>query len=197
MWNERYSIDDYLYGTKPAEFLKSHSGLLLPGLAGLAVADGEGRNSVFLAQHGVETTAFEASPVAVTKARALADARRVSVDYHVAEFESWRWEPERFDLVVAIFIQFLGPQAIGMAFEKMQRTLRPGGRILLHGYRPEQLEYGTGGPPDAENLYTEELLREAFGGTKIELLASYDTEIREGAGHVGRSALIDLVAQKL
>lgn len=79
----------------------------------------------------------------------------------------------------------------------MQRTLRSCGRILLHGYRPEQLECGTGGPPVAELMYTEELLREAFSGTEIELLDSYDTEIREGTGHVGRSALIDLVARKL
>lgn len=197
MWDEHFSRDGYYFGTEPAKFLKNHAGLLSPGLAALAVGDGEGRNSVFMAEQGVETTAFDASAVAVAKARALAEARHAAVDYHVAEVESWRWERERFDLVVAIFIQFLEPRARAMAFENMQRTLRPGGRILLHGYRPEQLEYDTGGPPVAEQMYTEELLREAFSGTEIELLDSYDTEIREGTGHVGRSALIDLVARKL
>ena len=197
MWDERYSRDDYLFGTKPADFLKNHSHLLRPGLAGLVVADGEGRNSVYVAEHEVETTAFDASPVAVAKARALAEARQVAVDFHVAKSEGWGWDPERFDLVVAIFIQFLGPQAMASQFENMQRTLRPGGRLLLHGYRPKQLEYRTGGPPDRENLYTEELLRQAFDGMEIEVLTSYDTEIREGTGHVGRSALIDLVARKI
>ena len=196
MWDKRYARKDYLFGTEPSEFLNNHRDQLQPGLTGLAVADGEGRNSVFLAEQGIETTAFDASPVAVTKARALAEARQVSVDFHVAEVETWGWEPERFDLVVAIFIQFLGPQAMAKAFESMHQTLRPGGRLLLHGYRPKQLEYGTGGPPLVENLYTEELLRTAFDGMDLEVLVAYDAELREGTGHVGRSALIDLVARK-
>ena len=197
MWDERYSRKDYLFGTEPADFLKHHSDLLRPGLAGLAVADGEGRNSVFLAEQGVEITAFDASPVAVAKARELAEARGVTVGYHVADVEGWTWERDRFDLVVAVFIQFLGPEAMAQAFEKMRRTLRPGGRVLLHGYRPKQLEYGTGGPSDVENLYTEEMLRKAFDGMAIEKLSSYDAELREGSGHVGQSALIDLIARKL
>ncbi|MEM7355015.1 MAG: class I SAM-dependent methyltransferase [Acidobacteriota bacterium] len=197
MWDERYSQNGYLFGTEPADFLKNRSDLLSPGLTALAVADGEGRNSVFLAQHGVETTAFDASPVALAKAKALAGAQKVRVDYHVAEMERWPWQRRAYDLVVAIFIQFLAPTAMAHAFQGMQQALRPGGRILLHGYRPEQLEYRTGGPPEVENLYTEELLRQAFEGLDIERLASYDAEIREGTGHVGRSALIDLVARKL
>ena len=197
MWDERYSREEYVFGTEPADFLKHHRDLLRSGLAGLAVADGEGRNSVFLAEQGVETTAFDASPVAVAKARELAKAREVTVDYHVADVEGWSWERDRFDLVVAVFIQFLGPEAMSDAFAKMQQTLRPGGRVLLHGYRPEQLEYRTGGPSDVENLYTEALLREAFKGTEIELLRSYDADLQEGEGHVGRSALIDLIARKL
>ncbi len=196
MWDQRYSRNGYLFGTEPADFLRKHSALLQRGLAGLAVADGEGRNSVFMAEHGVTTTAFDASPVAVNKAQALAGSRRVSVDFQVAEMETWDWRKDRFDLVVAIFCQFLEPRARSTAFDDMQRTLRPGGRILLHGYRPEQLEYQTGGPPDAEKMYTEELLREAFGGMEIEMLSSYDSEIHEGKGHVGRSALIDLIARK-
>jgi hypothetical protein len=78
----------------------------------------------------------------------------------------------------------------------MQRTLRPGGRLLLHGYRPEQVALGTGGPPDPTHMYTEELLRDSFGAMDIERLASYDAVIEEGAGHNGTSALIDLVAVK-
>ncbi|MEM8930763.1 MAG: class I SAM-dependent methyltransferase [Acidobacteriota bacterium] len=196
MWDERYAQDGYWFGTEPAEFLTRQSQLLRPGLEALVIADGEGRNSVYLAERGVETTAFDASPVAVTKARSLAEARQVEIAFHVADVESWTWEPERYDLVVAIFIQFLGPRAMATTFEAMQRTLRPGGRVLLHGYRPEQLAYRTGGPSAVENLYTEALCREAFAGLEIEHLGSYDAEIREGTGHVGRSALLDLVARK-
>ena len=75
-------------------------------------------------------------------------------------------------------------------------ALRPGGRLLLHGYRPEQIQYGTGGPSDPAHLYDEALLADAFASMDIEELRSYDTEISEGAGHSGMSALIDLVATK-
>jgi hypothetical protein len=97
---------------------------------------------------------------------------------------------------VAIFIQFADPEFRARIFAGMQQATKPGGLILLQGYRPEQIAYGTGGPPIPENLYTETLLREAFAGWTIEHLASHDSVIEEGAGHSGLSALIDLVARK-
>lgn len=196
MWDERYSIDDYLFGTEPAQFLLDHAHLLVPGQRALAVADGEGRNSVFLAQQGVDVIAMDASPVGVAKAKRLAAERSVTVDARVADVMTWDWTPEAHDLVVAIFIQFLTPEQRPAVFDGMQRTLRTGGRLLLHGYRPEQVALGTGGPSDPANMYTEEMLREAFGGMEIERLASYDAVIEEGTGHLGQSALIDLVATK-
>jgi hypothetical protein len=97
---------------------------------------------------------------------------------------------------VAIFIQFLTPHQRGQVFDGMQRTLRPGGRLLLHGYRPEQVALGTGGPSNPDHMYTEALLLDAFGGMDIERLESYDAVIEEGKGHLGESALIDLIATK-
>jgi SAM-dependent methyltransferase len=196
MWDERYSIDDYLFGTEPADFLLAHAHLLEPGSRCLAVADGEGRNSVFIARQGVEVVAMDASEVGVSKARQLAGARGVSIDFRIADIMTWEWTPDAYDLVVAIFIQFLTPSQWPTVFGGMQHTLRPGGRLLLHGYRPEQVALGTGGPPDPTHMYTEELLREAFGAMDIERLESYDADIHEGVGHAGRSALIDLVAVK-
>jgi SAM-dependent methyltransferase len=196
MWDERYSIDDYLFGTEPAAFLVAHAHLLKPGMRTLVVADGEGRNSVFLAQQGVEVVAMDASPVGVAKARKLAEERGVEVDFRIADIMTWEWTPDAYDLVVAIFIQFLTPQQRPAVFDGMQRTLRPGGRLLLHGYRPEQVALGTGGPPDPTHMYTEDLLHEAFGAMDIERLESYDADIQEGTGHAGTSALIDLVARK-
>ena len=196
MWDERYSTDDYLFGTEPAVFLQSCTPLIEPGQRALAVADGEGRNSVYLAGHGLEVTAMDASSVAIDKARSLAIANGVEVDLRCADIADWDWEPDAYDLVVAIFIQFLDPDQRSVVFEGMQRTLRPGGRLLLHGYRPEQVDYGTGGPPVREFMYTDTLLRAAFADLEIERLESYDAEIVEGTGHVGMSALIDLVARK-
>lgn len=196
MWDERYATDDYLFGTEPAAFLAANAGLLRPGLRALAVADGEGRNSVFLAQQGLNVIAMDGSEVAVAKARTLAGNAGVTIDHRVADVLTWEWEPDAFDVVVAIFIQFVGPAERAVVFDGMKRTVRPGGRLLLHGYRPEQIANGTGGPPTPENMYTEDLLRNAFGDFTIEQLKSYDAVIEEGTGHVGQSALIDLVATK-
>ena len=196
MWDERYSVDGYLFGTEPADFLVANAHFLAPGSRVLAVADGEGRNSVYLAQNGHDVSAMDASPVAVAKARQLAADRGVEIDFRIADILTWDWTPDAHDAVVAIFIQFLSPELRPDVFEGLQRTLRRGGRLLLHGYRPEQVALGTGGPPDPTFMYTEEFLRDSFGGMDIERLESYDTEIDEGAGHVGQSALIDLVATK-
>lgn len=139
---------------------------------------------------------MDASPVGVEKAERLAAERGVTVDFRVADIMSWDWTPDAYDAVVAVFIQFLTPDQRTVAFEGMQRTLRPGGRLLLHGYRPEQVALGTGGPGNPAHMYTEELLLDAFGGMQIDRLESYDATIEEGTGHVGQSALIDLIATK-
>ncbi len=196
MWNERYDTPDYVFGTEPADFLLTHADHLKPGLKGLAVADGEGRNSVFMAQKGVETLAMDMSSNALAKAKKLADARGVAVAHVEASVTDWAWAPAAFDLVVAVFIQFLAPADRDQVFAGMIETLKPGGILMLHGYRPEQLAYGTGGPKAEENLYTEALLRDRFAGLEILALESYDREIDEGVGHSGMSALIDLVARK-
>tara|TARA_R110002167_G_scaffold22935_9_gene81722 strand:+ start:2069 stop:2731 length:663 start_codon:yes stop_codon:yes gene_type:complete len=196
MWDERYAAPGFLFGTEPSQFLKEHRDYLVPGAAALAVADGEGRNSVFLAACGLQVTAMDASHVAVEKARALAAEQGVFVDFHVADILGWDWTPNTYDLVAGIFIQFSPPGERAAVFEGMKRTLKPGGTLLLHGYRPKQIEYGTGGPPHAENMYTEDLLRAAFGDMEILCLAAYDRVVDEGRGHSGMSALIDLVARK-
>jgi SAM-dependent methyltransferase len=196
MWNERYAAPGFLFGTEPAAFLKDQSALLAPGGEALAVADGEGRNSIYLAERGLAVTAMDASDVAVAKARALAAERGVAIDFHVADIGAWDWTPDAFDMVVAIFIQFAPPAERAAIFAGMKRTLRPGGVLLLHGYRPEQVDNGTGGPPQREHMYTQALLREAFGDMEILRLAAYDRLIEEGTAHSGMSALIDLVARK-
>ena len=195
-WDERYAADEYLFGTTPNAFLAREVHRLTPGSRVLAVADGEGRNSVFLAQHGHRVVATDVSERALDKARALAERRGVQVEYQQADLAEWEWPAEAFDAVVGIFIQFAGPQLRADIFDGIHRSLKPGGLLLLEGYREEQLGYGTGGPPNSENLYTEDGLRRAFSTWEIELLDAYDAEIEEGIGHSGKSALIDLIARK-
>jgi len=196
MWNDRYAKPGYLFGTQPAQFLLDHKAYWQEGLSALTVADGEGRNSVFMAGQGVHVTAMDSSDVAVEKAKALAQSKSVEVDFNVADIAKWDWNAKDYDLVVGVFIQFVGPEERATQFEGMKRAVKSGGHILLHGYTPKQLEYGTGGPSFVENLYTEELLRESFSDFEIVELRAFDREIDEGAGHSGMSALVDLVARK-
>lgn len=196
MWDQRFGAPGYLFGTEPAAFLQAEAGRITPGAQVLCVADGEGRNSVWLARQGHDVTAFDASPVAVDKARALAKAAGVTVALHTADADAWGWQAGAFDAVVAIFIQFAPPALRDRIFAGMARTLRPGGLLLLHGYAPRQVGYGTGGPGAAENLYTLEMLRAAFPGWEVLHEADRDAEIHEGTGHSGMSALIDFVVRK-
>jgi SAM-dependent methyltransferase len=195
-WNERFSGEGYLFGEEPNAFLRSQAPRLVPGSKALAVADGEGRNGVWLAQQGLQVTSVDASLVALAKAKALASRRGVAIATLEADLGTWAWPEAAYDLVAAIFIQFARPGVRAGMFEGMKATLRPGGLLLLQGYRPEQLDYGTGGPRIIENLYTEDLLRRAFADLEILELNSHDGHLDEGSAHVGPSALIDLVATK-
>lgn len=196
-WNQRYATsDDYLFGTTPNAFLAAQAHRLSPGMRALAVADGEGRNGVWLARQGLEVVSFDASAVGLAKARRLADAHAVALTTVLSDTASFDWTPQSYDLVVAIFVQFAAPPLRQHMFASMQQALRPGGLLILQGYRPEQLGYGTGGPSAIENFYTADLLRSAFPAMDIEHLHVHDSELSEGQGHRGMSALIDLVARK-
>ena len=196
MWNERYSKPGYLFGIEPARFLQEHSAHLTAGARVLAVADGEGRNSVYMASLGLDVAAMDSSHIAIEKARALAMVQGVDVAFHEADIAKWDWAEGRYDLVVAVFIQFVGPTQRDAIFKGMMRTLKPGGVLMLHGYTPEQIALGTGGPPQAENMYTVEMLKTAFADFEILELNAYERVVDEGEGHSGRSALVDLIARK-
>jgi SAM-dependent methyltransferase len=195
-WNARFAADDYYFGTEPNRFLREHAALLPKSGRVLAVADGEGRNGVWLAQRGLDVLSIDFSPVALAKAAKLAGERGVKLSTEEADLDTWVWPDAAFETVAAIFIQFAGPVLRDRIFAGLKRALKPGGLLLLQGYRPKQLEYKTGGPPIAENLYTEELLRAAFADLNILELRSHDDAIREGRGHDGMWALIDLVARR-
>ncbi|WP_300576147.1 cyclopropane-fatty-acyl-phospholipid synthase family protein [Phenylobacterium sp.] len=195
-WDERYQGEAYLFGEAPNAFLAAQAHRLRPGLSALAVADGEGRNGVWLAEQGLDVLSVDSSPVAQAKAARLAQARGTTLRLEEVDLAGWTWPDAQFDLVAAIFIQFAGPELRDQIFAGLKRALKPGGLLLLEGYRPEQIAYGTGGPRVPENLYTEALLRAAFSDFEIVELSAYDAVIEEGAGHSGQSALIDLVARR-
>ncbi|WP_323037828.1 class I SAM-dependent methyltransferase [Pararhodobacter sp.] len=196
MWEDRYkSSDEYLFGQAPALFLTENPWVVMPGARALCVADGEGRNAVHLARAGMQVTAFDMAPTAVARAQELAAKHGVRIATQVSTWDAWDWR-QSFDLVAAIFVQFMPPEKRVQQFRDLAQALRPGGRLLLHGYTPEQIKLGTGGPGCADNLYTEDLLRQSFPGWHIERLAAYEREVQEGRAHSGHSALIDFVARK-
>jgi len=162
----------------------------------LAVADGEGRNGVWLAEQGAQVHAIDFSPLALEKARKLAGSRGVTLEFEQADVLNWSWPEATYDLVAAIFIQFAPPPERDRIIAGIRRCLKPGGVLILQGYTPKQIEFATGGPPSATNMYTAELLREWFADWKIQHLREHESVISEGSHHHGMSALIDLVAQK-
>lgn len=200
-WDLRYQAagEDYLFGTAPNQYLASKADSFLPGQRAICLADGEGRNSVWLAGLGLRLTAVEPSATALDKAAQLATARQCHVEFIRQDMLDDSWPPAAlhgvFDWVVAIFMQFARPAQRDKQFADMLRLCRPGGRLLLLGYTPAQLALGTGGPSEIDQLYTPELLREAFAGCQFEELAEYEATLQEGLRHQGRSALIGMVAR--
>jgi cyclopropane fatty-acyl-phospholipid synthase-like methyltransferase len=205
IWNERYSGDEYHFGTEANAFLVSQQDLLRPGMSCLALADGEGRNGVWLAEQELDVLSVDSSPVALEKARRLAQQRGVTVKFEQVDLLQNSWPVlgnveggvDKFDVVVGIFIQFVASPQREQMFASIKRCLKPGGLLLLQGYTPRQLVFKTGGPSQVENLYTQTLLRKEFADMEILHLREHDDIISEGVGHSGMSALIDLVARKI
>ena len=195
-WNRRFAGDAYVYGTEANSWLQEHANVWKPGQRVLSVADGEGRNSVWLAGRGLQVDAFDIAEVGVAKARRLAAARGVQVHFEVSDCDAFAWPADTYDGIVAIFVQFADPAMRERLFAHIRRSLRPGGVLVLLGYTPRQLEFATGGPGRADHMYTESLLREAFAGLEIAVLREYEIEVAEGHGHHGRSALVGMVARR-
>lgn len=206
-WDTRFAQDAYIFGTEPNAFLVAAVSHIPQGARVLAVADGEGRNGVWLAQQGYAVHSTDGSKVAVAKSMALAKERGVtvvhrgedlvpgSIFHECADADSWTWPVGEFDAVVGIFIQFTKPHERSIMFQNMIAALKPGGVLLLEGYHHRQLGFGTGGPQALEQLYDHALLSEAFAGLETIELRDYDSEIDEGAGHKGMSALVDYIGK--
>lgn len=198
MWEERFAQSDtYVFGTEPAQFLVEHTPYLVTGQRALSVADGEGRNAVYMAKQGLDVTALEFAPSAVARAKKLAQTHRVALRHLNANMLIDDWvETQSYDLVVGIFIQFATPSERQMQFRDMQASCKPGGVVMLHGYTAKQIELGTGGPPFADRMYSEPQMRSDFQGWDILECRAYEREVQEGRGHSGMSALLDFVARR-
>jgi SAM-dependent methyltransferase len=162
----------------------------------LAVADGEARNGVWLAEQGLDVISIDFSEAAQAKAKALAKERGVKISFIHADAHTWPYPEAAFDVVAEIFTQFSTPRERPMKWAGMGKALKPGGLLILQGYTPKQLEYGTGGPKELDQLYTRAMLEQAFGDFHDLSITEEEREIHEGTSHGGMSAVINLTARK-
>jgi SAM-dependent methyltransferase len=196
-WNERFDTEEFIFGKEPNEYLVEQSQQYLKANDKvLCIADGEGRNSVWLAKEGMRVVGFDASDIALAKARQFAKENAVEIEYSFSDTDSFSWDENAYDAVVGIFIQFADPAMRARIFQQVYRSLKPGGIFILQGYTPKQLEYKTGGPSLIDHLYTEDLIRTLAERFEILDLRCYEKELAEGARHSGMSALLGLVCRK-
>jgi SAM-dependent methyltransferase len=193
-WDERYAAEDYLYGTEPNTFLAEVARELLPGRA-LCLGEGEGRNAAHLAGLGHAVLAVDASAVGMAKAERLARSRGLAVETRVADLADFEIEPASWDAVVSIFCHV--PAALRRELHRRVVVgLKPGGRFILEAYTPRQLEFGTGGPPVVELMMTLEVLRDELAGLVFLHAMELERDVLEGRLHVGRGAVVQIMACK-
>ncbi|WP_323040193.1 class I SAM-dependent methyltransferase [Gemmobacter sp.] len=193
-WDSRFDTATYVFGEAPNIFLRAHAQGLPPGSA-LCVADGEGRNGVWLARQGWDVLSLDFSAVAQRKAADLAARHGVALRLEQADVHDWPYPPAAFDLVADVFSQFSRPGDRARKWNGMRRALKPGGHLIVVGYSPKQLDHRTGGPSEVANLYTPDLLRSAFAGLDILALDEVEAVLDEGPGHSGMSAVVTLLAR--
>lgn len=194
MWNERYGADDYFYGTEPNGFLRETASSLPRGRA-LCLAEGEGRNAVWLAEQGFTVHSVDISQAGVDKTLRLAASRHVTVHAQVGDLADWVIEPESWDLIVSIFAHT--PSALRRRIHRaVVAGLAPGGTFLLEAYTPDQIPLGTGGPKDPDMMPTASLLRDELAGLRLDVCRETTREIVEGTGHTGMAAVVQVVATK-
>lgn len=194
MWNDRFSQPGYAYGTEPNQFLVSVADRIPRGRV-LSLAEGEGRNGVYLAGLGCEVTGVDSSEVGLEKAKHLAAERGVKITTILEDLADYRIEPAAWDSIVSIFIQM--PSAIRVPLHRAAvEGLRPGGVFVLEGFTPGQIRYGTGGPKDVDMLNSLRDLRRELAGLEFIHAIEKEREVREGRHHTGLASVVQVVAVK-
>ncbi len=189
-WDTRFSGEEFVYGTAPNEFVEAMAARIPPGPV-LCLAEGEGRNAVFLAGRGHAVTAMDQSPVGLAKARRLAQARGVAIATVTADLERFPIEPAAWSGIVATFVH-LPPPLRRDVFARSVHGLRPGGVFLLEAYTPAQLAFNTGGPRDLTLLMQAAALRAELAGLRFDVLQELERDVSEGPGHSGRAAVVQV-----
>ena len=193
-WNQRYDRDEYVFGTEPNDFLRENAASIPAGPV-LCLAEGEGRNAVFLAGLGHAVTAVDQSDIGIAKAQRLAAARNVDIDAVVADLGQFRIEPGAWAGIVSIFFH-VPAEFRAAVYRRAVAGLQPGGVFILEAYTPAQIGLDTGGPGDPALTPTLAQLRDELAGLDIEIGRELRREVLEGIGHTGWSEVVQVVAVK-
>jgi SAM-dependent methyltransferase len=194
MWDERFDTPEYIYGTQPNNFLVSVANEIPPSKV-LCLADGEGRNGVYLASLGYEVLAVDQSAVGLAKAQKLAIAKQVSITTIQANLTDFVIEPEAWDGIVSIYCHLPSPLR-NKVYQQIIRGLKPNGVFIFEGFAPEQLQYNTGGPKDLDLLPKLVTLQEELGSLNWEISQDIERELWEGRYHNGKAAVIQMLGRK-
>lgn len=194
-WDDRFAGEDFTYGTAPNEFLAAHAGHYHPGSHILSLGEGEGRNGVHLATLGHRVTAIDGSRVGLEKAARFAASRGVSLETVCGDLATVPF-PARLDGVLNIFCHL--PSALRRAVHRRaQSALVPGGIFLAELYRPEQLAFRTGGPPDVDLLVRLEDLVQDLDACELLEGREIERPVVEGRLHTGMAAVVQAVFRRL
>ena len=194
MWDQKYSDQEYVYGTSPNEFFKLELDKLKPGII-LFPAEGEGRNAVYAAENGWDVWAFDQSNEGKKKAENLALQRNVKIDYQVYDLETPDYPEGNFDAIALVFVH--SPEQKRQAIHRnLLRFLKPGGKLILVGFSKEQLRYTSGGPKELSWLFSIDELEDDFANLNIVSIVQLETMIEEGDHHKGKASVIQLLAGK-
>ena len=194
MWDQRFSQRVYVYGTCPNDFLRDAIANKPKGKV-LCLADGEGRNGVYLAQQGHEVTSVDISSAGLQKARDLANKRGVSIQTIVADLHIFDMGQNQWDAIVSIFCHLPTPTRLAV-HKRVIKGLKPGGLFLLEAYTPAQIALGTGGPRAEDLLMTLSDLQAELCGMELVHACELERDIHEGILHNGRSSVVQVIARK-
>jgi SAM-dependent methyltransferase len=194
-WDHRYaSAAGYVFGTAPNDFLAACAHHLPPGPV-LCLAEGEGRNAVFLAGQGHDVTAVDQSATGLAKARQLAAERGVTLTTVQADLDAFVIEPGAWSGIVVIFAHVPPPLRRRMN-ARIVAGLAPRGVYVSETYSPDQLAHATGGPRERELLVTVADLRAELTGLDFLIARACERDVIEGTGHTGLAAVTQVLARR-
>lgn len=194
-WNQRYNAKEYAYGKAPNQFIKENAGFLSPQSKLLCIAEGEGRNAVYLATLGHQVTALDFSELALEKTKALAAENNVGVQVIQADLTEYVFDAEAWDGVIAVFAHF-NSTLRHTVHQQIVTALKPGGKLLLTAYDKKQIEKNTGGPRDTDMLYSATEALQDFEVFSELTVSKKNYYISEGAFHKGDSVVIEVLGKK-